>query len=103
MVYVLNKDGSPLMPTNRNGKVYRLLKAGKAKVVSRTPFTIQLLYETATNETQPISLGVDAGSKHIGLSATTEDKVLYEADIKLRDDIVDLIASRRSLDRKSVV
>lgn len=99
MVYVLNKDGSPLMPTNRNGKVYRLLKAGKAKVVSRTPFTIQLLYETATNETQPISLGVDAGSKHIGLSATTEDKVLYEADIKLRDDIVDLIASRRALRR----
>lgn len=26
MVYVLNNDGQPLMPTNRHGKVRRLLK-----------------------------------------------------------------------------
>ena len=68
MVYVLNKDGEPLMPTERHGKVRRMLKEGKAKVVRREPFTIQLLYET-TNYTQDITLGVDAGSKHIGLSA----------------------------------
>ena len=29
MVYVLNKDGQPLMPTNRHGKVKHLLKDGK--------------------------------------------------------------------------
>ena len=46
MVYVLNKDGGPLMPTERHGKVRRMLKEGKAKVVRREPFTIQLLYET---------------------------------------------------------
>ena len=94
MVYVLNKDGQPLMPTERHGKVRRLLRDKKAKVVCRCPFTIQLLYET-TNITQPITLGVDAGSKHIGLSATTENKVLYEADVELRGDIVDLLSSRR--------
>ena len=75
MVYVINKNGQPLMPTERHGKVRRLLKAGKAKVIKRCPFTIQLLYDT-TNFVQPIILGVDAGSKHIGLSATTEEKVL---------------------------
>lgn len=64
MVYVLNKDGQPLMPTSRYGKVRRLLKEGKAKVVKRCPFTIQLMY-SSTNYTQPITLGVDAGSKHI--------------------------------------
>lgn len=95
MVYVISKDGQPLMPTERYGKVRRLLKSGMAKVVRRTPFTIQLQYETATKITQPISLGVDAGSKHIGLSATTEKKVLYEADVEIRDDIVNLLASRR--------
>lgn len=86
------------MPTERYGWVYRALKSGKAKVVRRCPFTIQLQYET-TGITQPISLGVDAGSKHIGLSATTEKKVLYEADIELRNDIVNLLATRRELRR----
>ena len=40
MVYVLNKNGQPLMPTNRHGKVKHLLKDGKAKVIKRCPFTI---------------------------------------------------------------
>lgn len=94
MVYVLNKDGQPLMPTNRHGKVRRLLKCGQAKVIKRCPFTIQLEYES-TNHTQPISLGVDAGSKTIGLSATTEAKVLFEAKVTLRNDIVDLLSTRK--------
>jgi N6-L-threonylcarbamoyladenine synthase len=94
LVYVLNNDGQPLMPTGRCGKVRRLLRDKKAKAVKRCPFTIQLLYEAETN-TQPITLGVDAGSKHIGVSATTEDKVLYEADVELRDDIVKLLSTRR--------
>ncbi len=94
LVYVLNKDGQPLMPTERCGKVRRLLRDGKARVVKRCPFTIQLLSET-TDQTQPVTLGVDAGSKHIGLSATTENRVLYEADVEIRNDIVDLLSTRR--------
>lgn len=94
MVYVLNINGQPLMPTQRHGKVRRLLKAGKAKVIKRCPFTIQLLYETQDN-VQPVSLGVDAGSKYIGISATTEEIVLYEAEIELRNDIVKLLSDRR--------
>ena len=99
MVYVLNKDWQPLMPTERHGKVRRLLRDGKAKVIRRCPFTIQLLYETG-NQVQQISLGIDAGSKHIGVSATTESKVLFEADVELRNDIIDLLSTRREL-RKS--
>ena len=98
MVYVLNKDGQPLMPTNRHGKIRRLLKTNKAKVIKRCPFTIQLLYDT-TNHTQDITLGVDAGSKHIGLSATTEDKVLFEADAELRNDISKLLEARYTFRR----
>ena len=45
-VYVLNKDGKPLMPTVNRAKVRILLKEGRAKVVKLTPFTIQLLYDT---------------------------------------------------------
>jgi len=94
MVYVLNQNGQPIMPTSNHAKVRILLKTGKAKVIKRCPFTIQLMYES-TNHTQPINLGVDAGSKHIGVSATTESKVLYEADVELRNDIVDLLSTRR--------
>lgn len=94
MIYVLDIDGNPLMPTERHGKVRRLLKEKKAKVVKRCPFTIQLLYDS-TRYVQEINLGIDAGSKHIGVSATTKEKVLYEADVELRNDIVDLISTRR--------
>lgn len=94
MVYVVNIDGQPLMPMARHGKVRRLLRDKKAKVLKRCPFTIQLLYMT-TNVTQGITLGVDAGSKHIGLSAATDKKELYAAELELRNDIVDLLSTRR--------
>ncbi len=94
MVYVIHQNGQPLMPTDNHAKVRILLKTNKAKVVNRCPFTIQLLYESTTH-TQPVSLGIDAGSKTIGVSATTMDKVLYEAEVALRNDIVDLISTRR--------
>lgn len=94
MVYVINKQGQALMPTERFGKVRRLLKNCLAHVVCRIPFTIQLDYET-TDFVQPISLGVDAGSKHIGISATTSKKELYAVDVELRNDIVDKLSTRR--------
>lgn len=94
VVYVLNKDGLPLMPTHKLGKVRHLLKDGKAKVVKRSPFTIQLNYDCG-NHTQSITLGVDAGSKHIGLSASTKKQELYCSDVELRDDVVELLSTRR--------
>lgn len=96
-VYVINQRKEPLMPTTPS-KARKLLKQGKAKVVKREPFTIQLLY--ATGETkQDITLGVDAGSKIIGLSATTDKKELFSAEVELRNDIVDLLSTRREFRR----
>ena len=96
MVYVLDKDGHPLIPTNRHGKVRRMLKSGQVKVVKKCPFTIQLMYESEHN-VQLVSLGIDAGSKRIGVSTTTKTTVLYEADVELRDEIVKLLATRRQM------
>ncbi len=98
MVYVLSQNGQPLMPTENHAKVRVLLKQGEAKVIKKCPFTIQLLY-SSTNYTQKVTLGVDSGSKHIGISATTKNSVLYEADVELRNDIVDLLSTRRELRR----
>lgn len=94
MVYVIDINGNPLMPTERHGKVRRLLREGHAAVVRRAPFTIRLLYEVS-GFMQDVTLGVDAGSKTVGLSASTETKELYCSEVTLRNDIVNLISTRR--------
>lgn len=98
MVYVLSKTGQPIMPTENHTKVRLLLKSGKATVVKRTPFTIRL---TGTSKTfmQEVVLGVDAGSKHVGLSATTTKKELLTAELRPRNDVVELMSSRREMRR----
>ena len=97
-VYVLSKDGTPLMPTERCGWVAYALKHGEAKVVRCEPFTIQLLRDS-THYLQAVTLGVDTGSRHIGLSATTETKELYSAQVELRTDVSELLTARREFRR----
>ena len=80
-VFVLNKRGKPLMPCS-SSRARILLKEKNAVVVRRSPFTIQLTI--ATDETkQPVSLGVDAGYKHVGLSAATKKAELYASEVEL--------------------
>ena len=98
VVYVLDKCGKPLMPTERTAWVAYALKHGEAKVVRREPFTIQLLRDS-TDYLQAVTLGVDVGSRHIGLSATTEKKELYSAQVELWDDVSKLLTARREFRR----
>ena len=96
-VFVLNMRGRPLMPCSP-ARARHLLKAGKAVVRRRTPFTIQL--RIATGETkQSVTLGVDAGAKHVGLSAATEKEEVFASEVELRQDITGLLAARLSLRR----
>jgi len=96
IVYVINKDNRPLMPTNSR-KARLLLKEGKAKIYKYEPFTIQLIYGSY-GYTQPSTLGIDAGSKNIGVAAVTDQgKVLYTANIELRQDIKENLATRKML------
>lgn len=98
MIYVRSKDGKALMPSERGGRIGYLLRYGKAHVVSRVPFVVQLDYESTTY-TQGVSLGIDAGSKHIGVSASSEKKELLAAQVELRNDVVNLLSTRRELRR----
>ena len=94
MVYVLNKDGQPLMPTNRHGKVKHLLKMGKAKVVRKCPFTIKLLYDS-TNHTQSLTLGVDTGSGTLGTAVSDDNgNIIYMSKVIVRNDITDKMKQR---------
>ncbi|MBQ3456593.1 MAG: HNH endonuclease [Synergistaceae bacterium] len=97
LVYILNKEGKPLMPC-KSVKARIMLKSKKAKVIHREPFTIQLLYGSSGYK-QPVTLGIDAGARYIGVSASSKQKELYSADVELRTDIVDLLSRRRELRR----
>lgn len=97
-VFVKNMRGEALMPCSQR-KARLLLKEEKAKIIGYKPFTIQLLQ--ATGETvQKVHLGVDTGAKHIGIAATSGNKVLAKGEIELRDDIHKNMVSR-SLLRKT--
>ena len=94
MVYVLNINGQPLMPTNRHGKVKCLLKQGKAKVIRRCPFTIKLLYQS-TAYTQNLTLGVDTGSGIIGTAVSKDNgNIVYMSETIVRNDITDKMTQR---------
>ena len=99
LVYVLNQNGRPLMPISRCGKVRRLLKDKQAKVVRRCPFTIKLLYEPSTDIVQECYCGVDTGSKYIGTAVIGNDKVLYQSQTELRDDIKKKMNRRKGFRR----
>ena len=99
LVYVLKQNGQPFMPTSRFGKVRRLLKEGKAKVVRRETFTIRLLYEPETDVVQECYCGVDTGSRHIGVAVVGNDRVLYQSQTEIRSDIKKKIDSRRQARR----
>jgi len=83
MVYVVSHEGNPLMPTYRHNKVSKLLDERKAVVISNNPFTIQLLYQTETEVTQPITLGIDAGYQKVGYSAITDQEELIGGELEL--------------------
>jgi len=96
-VPVLNMRGEPLMPTIP-AKARHLIKQGKAKVLKRKPFVIQLTI--ATGETrQDITLGIDAGYSKVGFSATTEKQELVSGELTLRKDIPKLIEQKMNYRR----
>lgn len=95
LVCIINYHGKPLMPT-KPSKARLLLKKGKAKIHSYNPFTLQLLYGSSGYR-QQTTMGVDSGSKHVGLSVSTEKQELYASELELRRDIVELLSARRQV------
>ena len=96
-VFVINQHGKALMPCKPR-KARILLRDGKAKVLKKEPFTIQLLYGS-TGYKQDISVGIDSGQRHIGLAVTSQDKVLFQGEVELRQDVKELIDTRRACRR----
>jgi RRXRR protein/HNH endonuclease len=96
VVYVLSPDKEPLLPCAC--VIARLLlKEGKAKVVRRTPFTIQLAIQPEHVYTQPFTHGVDTGSSMIGSAVANEKgEAVYLSEIEIRNDITRTMKARAS-------
>ncbi len=93
MVYVLSKEGNPLMPCeNVVGRL--LLKHNKAKVKMTTPFVIQLTID-ATDYKQWLKHGIDPGSKKLGSAVVTKKaKVVYMSVVEVRNDVTEKMTRR---------
>lgn len=101
-VYVLDKDGEPLLPTRRYGWVRRALKSGRAKAVTTVPFTIRLAYEPETHVSQEVILGIDPGRTNIGLAAVAADgRCLYSAHCSTRNKAVPKLMKERRRHRQA--
>jgi hypothetical protein len=84
-VFVINLQGEILMPCSGR-KARLLLESGKAKVIRRGPFTIQLNYGS-TGYKQALTLGIDTGHSEVGLSVVSKTKEVFSAVAKMRNDI----------------
>ena len=82
VVYVLSKDGKPLMPIIRRGKVRHLLRDKAAKIVNYRPFTIQLMHDVHI-VTEDVTLDVkQIDENHVKWTASTKDKILCESIVE---------------------
>ena len=95
-IYVVDSNGTPLMPTSRLGMVRRWLKTGQARWFGNSRKIIQFVRPVTTN-TQELTLGVDAGF-HLGLAVVGNKREYYTSE-SLRKSEKDRITSRRELRR----
>ncbi len=93
-VYVINQNGHPLMPC-KPAKARKLLRGGKARVLKRCPFTIQLLWD-CEEHVQEVTLGIDKGSHVTGIVCTGNGKVLLAAELHHRLDVKGKMDARRN-------
>ena len=97
-VFIMNQQGEILMPC-RSRKARLLLESGKAKVIRRSPLTLQLNYGS-TGYKQDLTLGVDTGHNEVGLSVVSETKEIFSAVAKMRNDISSKMDTRRMYRRQ---
>lgn len=97
-VFVLDTNHKPLTPC-KPGVARSMLKAGKAAVFRRYPFTIILKKEVDANP-EPIELKLDPGSKVTGIALKRGSQIIFGAELQHRgQQIKDALLSRRQLRR----
>ena len=104
-VFVINTDQQPLTPVHP-GRARLLLKAGKAAVYRRYPFTLILKHKVEQPTPAPLRLKIDPGAKTTGLALVDDatGEVVWAAELTHRGaQIKKALDKRRSVrrDRRS--
>ncbi len=96
-VFVVDTNRKPLNPIHP-GEARFLLNAGKAAVLKRYPFTIILKYAAQRQETLPLRVKIDPGSRTTGIAVVNDatGKVVFAAELSHRGQAIrDALLRRR--------
>ena len=96
-VFVLSKEGQPLMPCHP-ARARELLGRGRAVVARQVPFTIRLRDRAlAESEVDGVQLRIDPGSKGTGLALTDEGEETSEcgATVTVRRGLISIELQHR--------
>jgi len=103
-VLVLDSNKQPLMPCHPV-RARKLLRAGKAAVYRRYPFTIILKYAVDEPQVQEVELKVDPGSKTTGLALVANFKrgrrAVFAANLTHRGQVIKKSLEQRRAIRRS--
>ena len=98
-VPVVDFDQRPLMPTTAN-RAASWIKSGKATPFwKRGVFCVRLNVEPSDRKTQPISCGIDPGSKREAFTVKADAKTLINVQTKTVDHVKDAMEVRRYMRR----
>ena len=102
IVYVLNKDGSPLKPMLSFARARRKLKQKKAIIVSYEPFAIQLTYQIENPDLDGLTLGIDPGRSNQGFAVIDESGcALWLEKLASRNKDIRALMEKRSQHRQT--
>jgi len=95
-VFVIDHEGSPCLPTKPR-RARQLLDQGKARVKQVVPFVIQLTRKI-DNPIGSFEMGVDDGSKHVGIAIknTKTDEIVFRAQLDHRQDVSRKIEQKKN-------
>ncbi|WP_066312705.1 RNA-guided endonuclease IscB [Bacillus sp. FJAT-29814] len=102
--FVLDAQGNKLSPTREN-RAWYLIRKKKATLQNKFPMVIQLKREIPLEEidTTPVKLGIDDGSKQVGIALVQECKTIskpvFKGTIELRTDVKEKMSVRRGYRR----
>ena len=85
-IFVLNNDGTPLMPIHSFGRARRMVKSGKARIIRSKPFTLQMNRQIENPSVDACIMGIDPGRTNIGICVTDSvGRVLFSSVVVTRN------------------
>jgi 5-methylcytosine-specific restriction endonuclease McrA len=100
--FVIDSTGKQLSPTPIN-KAWFLIRKKRAILISKFPMVIQLNKEVSEKDNSEFIVGIDDGSKYVGIAIAqkykTKNKFVFKGTIEHRQDVKKLMDVRQGYRR----